>query len=227
MVYQLPADDMASFADAVKKSITREREQHLFQIGDEFHSLFLIRAGSVKVYTIDADGSEHVLGFYLPGDVVGLDAIASGIHDCAAVTMETSNVCILAFERLQQLNGTLPGLQQPLSALYAREIAREHAVIRLLSKRNAEQRLAGFLLNLSRRFAGLGYSGYEFNLTMSRHEIGNHLGLALETVSRLFTRLSRDGVVQIKRRCVIVQNLQMLETLAGETMQTRVWRYYH
>jgi CRP/FNR family transcriptional regulator len=227
MAYPLSGAAMARFADAVKKSGTWQREQHLFHIGDELQSIFLLRSGSVKVYTIDAEGAEHVLGFYLPGDVVGLDAITSGVHDCAAIAIETCNVCVVAIGQLQQLNGTLPGLEQTLSTLYAREIARGHAIIRLLSKRNAEQRLAGFLLHLSQRFAELGYSAQEFNLSMSRHEIGNHLGLALETVSRLFTRLCRDGVVQIKRRRVVVQNPQMLESLAGETAAPQLRRYYH
>lgn len=227
MAHQFSGDDIVHFADVVKKSSTWQPGQHLFHIGDEFNSIFLLRSGSIKVYTIDADGAERVLGFYLPGDVIGLDALTSGIHDCAAITMETCNVCVLEFEQLQQLSGTIHGLEQPLSTLYAREIAREHAVIRLLSKRNAEQRLAGFLLNLSRRFAELGYSAHDFNLSMSRHEIGNHLGLALETVSRLFTRLCRDEVIQVKRRRVLVKNPQMLEVLAGETAALQDRRYYH
>lgn len=192
-----------------------ERGRRLFDLGDRFRSLYAVRSGSIKVYTLDDEGEEQVLGFYLPGEVLGLEAIDRGWHDCAAVALETSSICELGFDSLERLGNEQPALQQRMNRIYAREIARDYATLRLLARKSAEQRLALFLVNLSERFAARGFSADEFNLSMSRNDIGNYLGLALETVSRLLARFQNQGVLKVDRRNVRLLKPEALHALAG------------
>lgn len=200
---------------AVRQPRVIERGQRLFDLGEPFRTLYAVRSGSVKVYTLNDEGEEQVLGFYLPGEILGLAAIDRGYHDCGAVALETSSICELPFGRLEQLSSSLPEIQQRLHRIYAREIARDHAQLQCLGRRSAEQRLAHFLVNLSERFAARGYSADEFHLSMSRHDIGNYLGLALETVSRLLARFQNQALLDVNRRHVRILNPAALRVLSG------------
>lgn len=203
------------------------RGQSLFEIGESFQRLYAVRSGSVKVYSLIDNGEEQVMGFYLPGELLGLEAIDRGVHECSAVALETSSICEVKFKKLEQLCAGQPTLQQRLHRIYAREIARDYAMLQLLGRKSAEQRLANFLLHLSRRFADRGYSAEEFNLSMSRHDIGNYLGLALETVSRLLARFQDQDLIEVKRRHVRLLKRQALAVIAGESVNTVARRHYH
>ncbi len=203
------------------------RGQSLFEIGESFQRLYAVRSGSVKVYSLIDNGEEQVMGFYLPGELLGLEAIDRGVHECSAVALETSSICEVKFKKLEQLCVAQPILQQRLHRIYAREIARDYAMLQLLGRKSAEQRLANFLLHLSRRFADRGYSAEEFNLSMSRHDIGNYLGLALETVSRLLARFQDQELIEVKRRHVRLLKHQALAVLAGEPVNPVARRHYH
>lgn len=209
----LDDETLATFAAAVKRRRVAHRGEHLFFQDEPSETLYLLRSGSVKVYTVDADGEEQVLGFYLPGDVFGLDALRAGRHLGGAVALETVNVCELPFQQLAQLGDLAAVLQR---RMFSSEIGRDYGLLQLLGKKSAEQRLGGFLLQLSERYAERGYSAREFLLTMSRQDIGDHLGLALETVSRVLTRLQRRGVIAIDRRRVRIRDTAALAVLAGE-----------
>ena len=205
----------------VRQGRVQERGQILFETGDRFRHIYAVRSGSVKVTSLSNDGEEQVLGFYLPGEMLGLEAIDRGVHTCTAMALETSSICEMDFAQLERLSSARPALLHRLNRIYSREIARDYAMLRLLGRRNAEQRLASFLLNLSQRFAERGYSADEFNLSMSRHDIGNYLGLALETVSRLLARFQNQGVLSVNRRHVRIVRHDALRLLAGETTLPR------
>ena len=205
------------FRTAVRCSRVVKRGEHLFRLGQRFCSLYIVRSGSVKLYSLD-DAEEQVLGFYLTGDLFGFDAIATGYHECAALALETSSICELGFAGLEDLSTSMHLLQKQMSAWYGREIARDFALLRLLGKKSAEQRLAIFLLDLSQRLSARGFSAHEFNLSMSRQDIGSYLGLALETVSRLFARLQEDGVITVDRRHITLLDETRLRELAGDCM---------
>ena len=211
----LSSQEIRKFSAAVKRNRVFQRGDALFRQGDKLDSLYLIRSGTVKIYSLNDDGDEQVLGFYLAGDVVGLDALDEGIHDCTAVVLETSGICELSFNKLEDLALTLSGLQRRLHRLYGREIARDHALLRLLGHKSAEQRLAGFLWHLIERINRQGYSTEELNLSMSRHDIANYLGLAVETVSRLFRRLQEQGILEVDRRHIKLCDQAQLQHLAG------------
>lgn len=211
----LDAEDLERLDKIVRRPKPLRRGAHLYRAGDPFRCIYAVRSGSVKTYTPCEDGSEQVIGFHLPGELVGLDAIESERHVCSARILETAAVCELPFRRLEELSETLPSLQRQFIRILSKELAREEAMLMLLAKATAEERLASFLVNLSSRFRARGFSETEFNLSMSRHEIGNYLGLAVETVSRMFSRLQEDGVVTVLRKNVRIQDLGRLRAMAG------------
>ncbi|MDX1487894.1 MAG: fumarate/nitrate reduction transcriptional regulator Fnr [Acidiferrobacterales bacterium] len=191
------------------------RGDHVFQMGDASQALYAVHSGCVKSCTPTPDGHEQILGFHLPGELVGLDALEHDNHMCAAVAMETVHVCELPLAQLEEMCHRLPGLPHRILRLIGREVAAKHAMLLLLAKRSAEARLATFLLNLASRFSQRGFSGKEFNLSMPRDDIANYLGLARETVSRLLTRFQGDGLLSVHRRRVHIRDTDRLQALAG------------
>ncbi len=191
------------------------RGEHLFRVGDPFQAIYAVRAGSLKTYAMTEDGHEQVIGFHLPGELVGLDAVHGECHPCAAKALETTSVCEIPFDRLEDLADHLPTLQRQLLRVLSKEILHDHNLLMLLGKKSADERLAAFLVSLSVRFKRRGFSAAEFYLSMSRNDIGNYLGLAVETVSRLFTRFQDDGLLEVERKHVLLRNMDGLNLLAG------------
>lgn len=189
------------------------RGDHVFQVGDPSQSLYAVHSGCVKTCIPTSDGHEQILGFNLPGELVGLDALENENHICGAVALETVHVCELPLAQLKDMCHCLPGLPHRLLRLIGREVTAKHAMLLLLGKRSAEERLATFLLNLASRFRQRGFSEKEFGLSMPRDDIANYLGLARETVSRLFTRFQIDGLLSVQRRYIHIHDMDRLQTL--------------
>ena len=221
------AETLRQFESAIKQVRLLTRGDHLFSAGERFRGLYAVRSGSVKVSTVTDSGEEQVVGFYLPGDIIGLEAIDRSVHDGTAMALETSSICELSLTRLEQMGCQIAALQQQMNRMYAHEIAKNHAMFRMLGRKNAEQRLASFLTNLSERLAQRGLSAYEFNLSMSRSDIANYLGLALETVSRLLARFQEEGLIAVNRRHINLLNLSELKVLAGEVVPDKQDRCCH
>ena len=209
----LDPDDVEKLDDIVKRNRPLHRGDHLFREGDKFQSLYVVKTGSVKTYAPSEDGGEQVLGFHLPGELIGLDAIEKEQHHCSAKILETSAVCEIPFSQFEQLSSEIPSLQHQMYRLLSREIGHDEDMLTLLGKRNAEERLAAFLLSLSDRFKRRGFSASDFYLSMSRHEIGNYLGLAVETVSRLFTRFQEEGFLKVERKHIQLTDIDRLRAL--------------
>ncbi|MFQ5937990.1 MAG: fumarate/nitrate reduction transcriptional regulator Fnr [Acidiferrobacterales bacterium] len=193
------------------------RGDYVFQVGDPSQSLYAVHSGCVKTCTPTSDGHEQILGFHLPGELVGLDALESDNHLCGAIAMETVHVCELPLAQLEEMCHRLPGLPHRILRLIGREVAAKHAMLLLLGKRSAEERLATFLLNLASRFKQRGFAEKEFNLSMPRDDIANYLGLARETVSRLLTRFQLEGLLSVQHRRVHIRNMNRLQALSGVT----------
>ncbi|HHJ16515.1 MAG TPA: fumarate/nitrate reduction transcriptional regulator Fnr [Gammaproteobacteria bacterium] len=191
------------------------RGDHLFRVGDGFQSIYAVRSGSLKTYTTSQDGQEQVMGFQLPGELVGLDAIAEDSHPLAAKALETTSVCEIPFTDLESLSGQIGGLQRQLLRVMSQEIRDDEHNMVILGQKSAEQRLAAFLISLSNRFRRRGFSATQFNLSMSRSDIGNYLGLALETVSRLFTRFQNEGLLRVDRKHIELLDREKLCTYSG------------
>jgi len=213
--------DVDRLEDIVKHTRPLHRGDLLFRGGDRFRSLYVVKTGSLKSFAANADGGEQVLGFHLPGEIIGLDAIDRLSHAYCAKVLETSAICEIPFRRLEELTATIPGLQHQLYRLLSKEIGHDTDMLVLLGKKSAEERLAAFLLNLSKRLERRGLSATDFHLSMSRHEIGNYLGLAVETVSRLFTRFQDDGLLVVDRKHIELIDMDALATLADGMGPTR------
>lgn len=189
--------------------------RHLYRQHDPFKALYAIRSGILKTYDLNSEGGEQVNGFHMSGELVGLDAISTERHVCNAVALDDCDVCIIPFSRLETLLQEIPSLMRQFHRLMSHEIATDHGMMMLLGTLSAEQKLAVFVLNLSQRLHARGLSPTVIRLSMSREEIGNYLGLTLETVSRTFSRLQEDGLIVVDRRNLTIRNLSLLEQLAG------------
>jgi len=211
----ISGEDLQRLDALIKRHRPLARSHHVFHLGDDFRALYAIRCGSVKTYTITEDGSEQITGFHLPGEIIGLDAINSNRHPCGAKALETTSVCDIPFNRLEELALLIPGLSRQLLRIMSREIQAEEELLTLLGKKSAEERLASLLLSLSKRLQQRGFSPWEFRLSMSRNDIGNYLGLAVETVSRLFTRFQQQGLIGVQNKYIRLQNREQLEEIAG------------
>jgi len=193
------------------------RGDYLYCSGDNFRALYAIHSGSFKTQVLHEDGREQVTGFQMIGEIIGLDAICTDHHTCEAVAMEASEVCELPFAKLEALSREIPSLQRHLHKIMSREIVRDQGIMLLLGSMRAEERLAAFLLNLSQRFAARGLSPTQFQLRMSRQEIGSYLGLKLETVSRTFSHLQEEGLIRVKARSVEILALSRLHDMMGKS----------
>ncbi|RLA35634.1 MAG: transcriptional regulator FNR [Gammaproteobacteria bacterium] len=209
------ANTMALIDSVVKKRRVVSRGEHLYRAGDPFSSIYCVRSGSIKTYVNSDDGSEQVTGFHLPGELLGLAGICAQDMPGSAVALETSSICEIPFDRIDVLTENLPGFKDELIRLLSQKVLHYQTLTMLLSRKSAEERLAALLLSLSTRFQRRGFSSTEFYLSMSRNDIGNYLGLAVETVSRMFTRFDTDGLLTVQRKYVKLRDLERLKVMAG------------
>ena len=213
----LTDDEMRRLETLTSAKRSFRRGDYLYRSGDAFDSLYAVRSGFFKTQVLHEDGREQVTGFQMAGEIIGMDAISNDVHTCDAVALEDSEVCELPFNRLEALSRELPTLQRHLHKIMSREIVRENGILLLLGSMRAEERLAAFLLNLSQRFAARGYSPTAFQLRMTRQEIGNYLGLKLETVSRTLSHFQEAGLIRIRNKAVEILDLQRLKSFFGQT----------
>lgn len=188
----------------------------LYRSGDAFESLFAVRSGAFKSVGISHAGDEKVTGLHLPGELMGLDAISTRKHGYDAVALEDSEVCTIPYVRLTQLALRMPHLQHQLLRILSGDIARDQGLMLLLGGMDAEQRIAAFLLSLSQRYQKLGYAASRFDLRMTREEVGSYLGLTLETVSRMFSRLQREGLLSANKRDIELKDAARLRERVGQ-----------
>lgn len=198
----LEVDDMKKLDEVVATRKQVKQGQMLFSNGDAFTSLYAIRTGFFKTCISNEDGREQVTGFQMAGEIIGLDGIVTDQHSCNAVALEDAEVCVMPFANVEELSREFPVLQRHVHKVMSREIVRENGMMMMLGNMRAEERLAAFLLNLVQRLHARGFSQSEMILRMTREEIGSYLGLKLETISRTFSKLSDDGIIEVKQRYV-------------------------
>lgn len=191
------------------------RGDALFRAGDRFDALYAVRLGFLKSTVMSSDGREQVTGFHMAGELVGLDGIGTETHSCDTVALEDTEVCVIPYQRLEEVAAAVPVLRHHFHKVMSREIVREHGVMLLLGSMHAEERLAAFLLNLSQRFEARGYSRTEFVLRMTRAEIGSFLGLKLETVSRVLSRFAQEGLIEVNQKHVRILNTEGLRAIVA------------
>ncbi len=192
-----------------------KRGAMLFRNGETFTSLFAVRTGFFKTSLTTEDGRDQVTGFQMAGEIIGLDGIVNAQHTCDATALEDAEVCVMPFDRIEDLSREVGALQKHVHRIMSREIVREHGVMLLLGGMRAEERLAAFLLNLVQRLQARGFSSQELILRMTREEIGSYLGMKLETVSRTFSRFADEGIIEVRQRHIHIVDEQALKRLVN------------
>jgi CRP/FNR family transcriptional regulator len=191
-----------------------KRGELLYRIGEPLRTVYAIRCGSVKTYVLTNDGRMQITGFHIAGELLGLGAIATNHFTSEAMALETTMVCEVPIDVLELYSDEIPSIRQHMLKIMSQEILDNQELMLLLGKKNADERLATFLLSLSRRFHRRNYSSTKFNLSMSRSDIGNYLGIAEETVCRAFTRFQGEGLLATERRQVQIHDLDRLNNIA-------------
>ena len=215
----LNMEDIDALDNIVKRGRPLKKGEFLFRQGDNFTSVFAVRTGALKTFSVTDGGEEQITGFHLPSELVGMSGMDAEAYPVSAQALETTSLCEIPYEKLDELSVQLPQLRRQLMRMMSREIRDDQQMMLLLSKKTADERIATFLVNLSARFRARGYSANQFRLAMSRSEIGNYLGLAVETVSRVFTRFQQNGLLQADGKEVQILDSVELCSLAGGRME--------
>lgn len=208
-------NDLVKLDKIIDRSQNYKRGQPLFSDQDTFTSLFVVRSGSFKTTISTSNGRDQVTGFYFPGEFIGLDAIHHDSYQSTAQALESSSVCELPYSNLQELGKDMPQLQIQLLTRLSKELAGDKSFMLLLGKKTSDEKLATYLLSLSKRFKERGFSATEFQFSMSRADIANHLGLAVETISRLLSRFQEDGLISIAGKSIVLRDIEKITQLCG------------
>lgn len=208
-------DEIDQLDNIVQRGRPLHKNEYLYREGDEFRSIYAVRSGAIKAYSVTGDGREQVTGFYLPGEILGMDGIGKNHYASSAKAMETSAICEIPFESLGDLSSKIPTLQRHFFQLMSQEITSDQKLITLLSKNSAEERIASLILSISTRNARRKLSALSFRLPMSRTDIGNYLGLTVETVSRVFSRFQKANLIAVDNKELEILDVEALQVAAG------------
>lgn len=208
-------NDMDKLDEIIRRGRPIQKGSILFQQGDDFQSVYAVRTGALKTYALDSSGEEQITGFHLASEVIGLSGYDSGTYPLTAKALETTTVCEIPITQLDQLASDMPDLRRQLMRNMSGEIRHDQKMMMLLSKKNAEERIASFLIDISERFVRRGFSQTHFRLAMSRVDISNYLGLAVETVSRVFTRFQKTELIATQGKEITLLDIKTLYQMAG------------
>ena len=210
-------DELKLIDTVIERKKPVHKNDYLFRAGDTNRSIYAVLSGSVKTLVDNPNGEEQIVGFHLPGELLGMDGFSGDAHTCSAVALETSSVCEFPLESLDEVCHVVPSIQYAMRRIMGREVTKDHAMLLLLGRMSAEEKLASFLISLSKRMAQRHWKPSEFNLTMPRQDIANYLGLAVETVSRLFAHLQDAEIIEVDRRRVNICDMERLQAIVGDS----------
>lgn len=213
--FSLNSQELETLDNIIDRKRPIHKGEQLYCDGQPMHSLYAIRSGTFKTYMIDKQGEEQITGFHLAGDLLGFDAIANTEHPSFAKALETSMVCEIPYNTLDSLSNTMPNLKKQILRLMSSEIKGDQEMLSLLNRKNAEQRLATFISTLSLRYHARGLSATEFRLSMTRSDIGNYIGLTVETISRLLNRFDKSGLIKINGKFITIVDSNKLNQCAA------------
>jgi len=186
----------------------------IFSIKDKMEGVYAVKSGAVKTTLSNQEGVEQVLGFHLPGDMLGFDAFDTNVHACNAIALEDTLLCKISMDVFDELSSRVPGIRKVMRHQIGKEISHNQNMLLSLGQQQADERLAVYLLKLATYYQSRGFSEKEFLLPMPRQDLANYLGMAVETLSRLFSRLTEDNVINIDRRMITVTDRKALELMA-------------
>lgn len=211
----LEAADIDKLDSIIQRGRPLRKGDHVFRQDEPFRAVYAVRSGTLKSYNTTDAGQEQVTAFYFPGEILGMDGISKNRHPSSAVALETAAICEIPFELLGELSIRIPNLQRHFFQLMSQEIAEDQQLITMLSKNSAEQRVAALLLSISARNARRKLSATAFRLSMSRADIGNYLGLTVETVSRIFSRFQKSSLISADGKEVVILDAEQLRGMVN------------
>ncbi|GGW88693.1 fumarate/nitrate reduction transcriptional regulator Fnr [Alteromonas halophila] len=217
----LDKTEVESLDDIIERKKPLHKHDTLVHTGETFTSLYAVRTGSFKSFVTNADGEEQITGFHFPGDIIGFDALRENKHQSYTQALETAMVCELPYDTLDEVSVKFPKLRHQIMSFMSAEIKQDHDMMMLLNKRTAEERLLFFIYHLSRRFEERGFSGKQFHLSMTRSEIGNYLGLTIETISRLLTRFQKEEIIQVEGKLISIVDFDAMDKKLGGVVARR------
>lgn len=211
----LADEDLDQLENIIGRNRPIPRGEVLFRYGTHFEAVFAVRSGAIKTCSISANGEEQITGFYFPGEIVGLDSIGHETYESTAIALESTAICAIPFDKLEELARRHTTLNHHIFKLMSAEIRSDHQIMQMVGKRPAEEKVATLLLSFATRYKRRNLCEDSIHLPMSRADIGNHLGLALETVSRIFTHFQELGVISVNGKQITILNRQELLALAN------------
>ncbi|QBZ83517.1 Fumarate and nitrate reduction regulatory protein [Hydrogenovibrio crunogenus] len=211
--------DLDRLDELVDRLPSISKGEYLYSAGDEFSCLYAIRAGIVKLISFSEDETEVIHGFYLPGDIVGMEAMAYDAHEFYAVALDTTTVCALPYGQLASLSSEVPHLNSQMFSLMSREIMSSRLHSTILTQKTAEQRLADFILLMSTKYKSRGYEHRQFRLNILHRDVANFLNLTPETVSRILGKFQKEALMTWKKKEVIIKNENGLRELANDSVE--------
>ena len=193
-----------------------DKDQILYRLNDAFGAIYAVRSGCVKTTILTEEGDEKITGFYLPGDIVGMEGISDKHYHNTAVAIDKTSLCQIPFDTIEQLASRIPELQRQLFKVMSREIVSDQYTMLTLNKNKAQARIAAFFMSLSSRYERQGLCSIRWSLPMSRSELGNYLGLTIETVSRVLTHLHKQQIIEVNKHEVSIIDANQLKAIASE-----------
>lgn len=217
----LTANEVEELETSIEKSIKIKKKTYVFRANDKYDGIYAVKSGAIKTSVANKDGLEQVVEFHLPGDLLGFDAFDTGTHMCSAMALEDTLLCKISDEQFDDMCARLPGMRKVMFHQVGKEITHNQSLLLSLGQQQTDERLAVFLLKVAAHYQSRGFSSKEFNLPMPRQDLSNYLGMAVETLSRIITRMTDQGIIAIDRRMIIIKDLDKLEQLAHVTCHTK------
>ena len=211
----LSVGDLQALNSTARDMLPLDRGHTLFHQDASFEALYVVRSGSLKTFVEGSEGDLQILGFHMPGDIMGIGGLTNEHYPCSAEALERSSVCELRYAQLQEVGASVPALHHQLIRVISSALVTEQRHLVMMGKQQAQRRLAFFIRRMADRYERLSRNPMELNLSMSRSDIANYLGLALETVSRLFTKMELNGILEVNRKSVRILRRDLLDELCG------------
>ena len=218
----LTDDELELFEQAVTPKKPLKKTDFLYRAGEDMTALYTVKTGAFKANIDSADGQENIVGFFLPGELIGLDGIASGQYQCDIIALGDAHVCQLSYSDFQRISDKLPILREEILSVSSSNMTTAQKMLFFIGKRPVEERLAMFLIGLSQRYGARGLSDNHFQLSMSRHDIANYLGMAPETISRQFKKMQDQGLILINNREIMITDLSKLRAASITSLANQI-----
>lgn len=218
----LTAEELEVFEQTVQPKKPLKKSEYLYRAGEQMTSLYTVKTGAFKANIDSAGGEENIVGFFLPGELMGLDGIPSGEYQCDIIALGDAHVCQLPYREFQRISDRFPVLREEILSVSSTNMTMAQKMLFFIGKRPVEERLAMFLIGLSQRFGARGLSDLRFRLAMSRHDIANYLGMAPETISRQFKKMQDQGLISIDSRDITINDLSALRTTVASSISNEI-----